>query len=79
MIRRLFWMSVGAYLAVFVMRRLQALKPDHVARRAVDEVRLFAEDVKSIAARRETELRAQFGAGDAREIHTTAYDVKDGR
>ena len=79
MIRRLFWMSVGAYLTIFVMRRLQALKPDHVARRAVTEVRLFAEDVKSLAARRETELRAQLRL-DSVETRPTRYDdVKDGR
>jgi hypothetical protein len=79
MIRRLFWMSVGAYLAVFVMRKLHSLKPDHVARRTVEELRLFAEDVRSLAARRETELRAQFGPDNVSETSNYPYDVKDGR
>jgi len=79
MIRRLFWMSVGAYLAVFVMRKLRSLKPDHVARRTVEELRLFAEDVRSLAARRETELRAQFGPDNVSENPIVPYDVKDGR
>ncbi|MCT9934302.1 hypothetical protein N5079_29275 [Planotetraspora sp. A-T 1434] len=68
MIRRLFYMALGAYLAVWVMRKLQSLRPDHVARRAADravtfadQLRGFAEDVRRLSASRETELRAGFG------------------
>jgi hypothetical protein len=78
-IRRLFWVAVGAYLAVFVMRKLQALKPDHVARRAVEELRFFAEDVRSLAAHRETELRARYGPANVSENYDDANDAKDGR
>ncbi|WP_405147637.1 hypothetical protein OG589_08335 [Sphaerisporangium sp. NBC_01403] len=83
MIRRLFYMALGAYIAVWVMRKLQALKPDHVARRAADraaglaaEARLFAGEVRRLSAGRETELRERFGFESVREIH---HDVKDGR
>ncbi|WP_248960084.1 DUF6167 family protein [Sphaerisporangium perillae] len=83
MIRRLFYMALGAYIAVWVMRKLQALKPDHIARRAADravglagEARLFADEVRRLSAGRETELRARFGLDTLKETH---YDVKDGR
>ncbi|MET8008019.1 hypothetical protein [Nonomuraea glycinis] len=72
MIRRLFYMSLGAFLAVWVMRRLQALHPAHVARRTVGgaadmltQVRDFTSDALGEAAGRETELRAHFGLGNA--------------
>ena len=72
MIRRLFYMSLGAFLAVWVMRRLQALHPDHVARRTVGgaadmltQVRDFTSDALGEAAGRETELRARFGLDNA--------------
>nr|WP_260408404.1 hypothetical protein [Planomonospora venezuelensis] len=71
------------------MRRLQALRPDHVARRAVrgasgvlEQARIFAEDALDGAARRETELRARLGLGTVEETtaeNTYHYDVKDGR
>ncbi|MGW4643533.1 hypothetical protein ACWEN6_33795 [Sphaerisporangium sp. NPDC004334] len=84
MIRRLFYMALGAYIAVWVMRKLQALKPDHVARRTADramglaeEARLLAGDVRRLAAGRETELRARFGIDSVEQIHVN--DVKDGR
>ncbi|MBG0831276.1 hypothetical protein HS041_26355 [Planomonospora sp. ID67723] len=84
MIRRLFYMSLGAFGAVWVMRKLQALRPDHVARRAVrnasgvlEQARLFAEDALDGAARRETELRARLGLDTVDD--TYHYDVKDGR
>ncbi|MEZ0077323.1 hypothetical protein [Planotetraspora sp. GP83] len=70
MIRRLFYMALGAYLAVWTMRKLQSLRPDHVARRAADravtladQLRDFAEDVRRLSASRETELRAGLGLG----------------
>ncbi|GAA3833323.1 hypothetical protein GCM10022226_63360 [Sphaerisporangium flaviroseum] len=83
MIRRLFYMALGAYIAVWVMRKLQALKPDHVARRAGEramglaaEARLFAEEVRRLSAGRESELRARYGLDS---VHDINHDVKDGR
>ncbi|NUP79085.1 MAG: hypothetical protein HOV96_16235 [Nonomuraea sp.] len=68
MIRRLFYVSLGAFLAFWVMRRLQALHPGHVVRRTADgaagmraRVRDFTSDALGEAAERETELRARFG------------------
>jgi hypothetical protein len=81
-IRRLFYMALGAYIAVWVMRKLQSLKPDHVARRAADrtrglaaEARLFAGEVRRLSAGRESELRERFGIDTVEQTH----DVKDGR
>jgi hypothetical protein len=68
MIRRLFYLSLGALITLWVMRRLQALHPQHVARRTagaaagmVQRVRDFTSDALGEAAERETELRARFG------------------
>ncbi|WP_433238933.1 hypothetical protein ACQPYK_31720 [Streptosporangium sp. CA-135522] len=84
MIRRLFYMSLGAFGAVWVMRKLQALHPNHLARRAVrsaggalEQMREFAGDTLEGAARRETELRSRFGLDTVE--NTYHYDVKDGR
>ncbi|GGO21338.1 hypothetical protein GCM10010116_42910 [Microbispora rosea subsp. aerata] len=88
MIRRLFYMSLGAFLAVWTMRKLQSLRPDHVARRTADHAvtladrfRDFAGEVWRLSASRETELRAEFGLGTVDETNgkNTIYDVKDGR
>lgn len=91
MIRRLFYMALGACVAVWVMRKLQALKPEHVARRVAgrasglaDEARLFAGDVRRLSAGRETELRSRFGLDSLEEVtqatyHPHHHDVKDGR
>ncbi|WP_433500904.1 hypothetical protein ACQP1K_11710 [Sphaerimonospora sp. CA-214678] len=75
MIRRLFYMALGACLAVWVMRKLQALRPDHVARRAADRTvtlagrfREFAGEVRRHAASRESELRAELGLGSVSRI-----------
>ncbi|MCF6471205.1 hypothetical protein FAF44_22805 [Nonomuraea sp. MG754425] len=72
MIRRIFYLSLGAFLAFWVMRRLQALQPDHIARRTADgaagmllRVRDFTSDALGEAAERETELRARFGLDNA--------------
>ncbi|MFI7439545.1 hypothetical protein [Nonomuraea indica] len=72
MIRRLFYLSLGALITLWVMRRLQALHPNHVARRTVSgaagmlaQVRDFTSDALGEAADRETELRARFGLGDS--------------
>ncbi|MFF4621426.1 hypothetical protein [Nonomuraea jabiensis] len=74
MIRRLFYLSLGAFLTLWVMRRLQALHPDHVARRTANsaagmlrQVRDFTSDALGEAAERETELRARFGLGNAED------------
>lgn len=68
MIRRLFYFGLGFLTAVWAMRRLRALHPEHVARRAVTTaagfgvaLREFAADVRHLAASREIELRAQYG------------------
>ncbi|MGW0810115.1 hypothetical protein [Nonomuraea sp. NPDC002799] len=76
MIRRLFYLSLGAFLAFWVMRRLQALHPDHVARRTAQgaagmlrQVRDFTSDALGEAAERETQLRARFELGNAEDNH----------
>ncbi|MFI6395762.1 hypothetical protein ACIBHY_47540 [Nonomuraea sp. NPDC050547] len=76
MIRRLFYLSLGAFTAVWVMRRLQALRPEHVARRTVDnaaglleQVRDFTSDALGEAAERETTLRARFGLDNGDNHH----------
>ncbi|MFI6505558.1 hypothetical protein [Nonomuraea typhae] len=76
MIRRLFYLSLGALAAVWVMRRLQALHPDHVARRTanhatrlLEQVRDFTSDALGEAAERETVLRARFGLSDPDNHH----------
>ncbi|MFI6599765.1 hypothetical protein ACIBHX_26255 [Nonomuraea sp. NPDC050536] len=72
MIRRLFYISLGAALTLWVVRRLQALHPNHVARRTVQkasgvlaQVRDFTSDALGEAADREIELRTRFGLDNA--------------
>ncbi|NUR89706.1 MAG: hypothetical protein HOY71_36970 [Nonomuraea sp.] len=72
MIRRLFYVCLGAALALWVVRRLQALHPNHVARRtagratdALAQVRDFTSDALGEAAAREMQLRARFGLDNA--------------
>ncbi|AWS42360.1 hypothetical protein [Streptosporangium sp. 'caverna'] len=84
MIRRLFYMALGAFGAVWVMRKLQALHPNHLVRRAVhnatgalEQVRDLTGDALEGAARRETELRSRFGLDTVE--NTYHYKVKDGR
>ncbi|MEU4833030.1 hypothetical protein [Streptosporangium sp. NPDC023615] len=88
MIRRLFYMGLGAFGAVWVMRKLQALHPDHLARRAVhgaagalEQVRDLAGETRRGAAERETELRSRFGLDTVESAVENPYhfDVKDGR
>ncbi|ADG88760.1 hypothetical protein TBS_10590 [Thermobispora bispora] len=87
MIRRLFYMAVGACLAVWSMRKLQSLRPDHVARRAVDRtvrfadrLRDFADEVRHHSAIRESELRTGFGLDKVDATGASRDDdVKDGR
>ncbi|HEY9523320.1 MAG TPA: hypothetical protein VIR33_08770 [Thermopolyspora sp.] len=68
MIRRLFYFSLGALAAVWTMRRLRALRPEHIARRALTSavgaaatVRGFTAEVRRFAGSREIELRARYG------------------
>lgn len=68
MIRRLFYLSLGSLITLWVMRKLQALHPNHVARRTahtaagmLGQVRDFTTDALGEAAGREIELRARFG------------------
>ncbi|MFO7251154.1 MAG: hypothetical protein DIU60_010440 [Actinomycetes bacterium] len=68
MIRRLFYFSLGFVTAVWAMRKIRSLHPDHVARRAVNAaagagtaLREFVADVRHLAAAREMELRAEYG------------------
>ncbi|GAA3103577.1 hypothetical protein [Streptosporangium carneum] len=84
MIRRLFYISLGAFGAVWTMRKLQSLHPNHMARRAargaagvLEQVRDFAGDALDGAAQRETELRSRFGLDTVENTHN--YHVKDGR
>jgi hypothetical protein len=93
MIRRLFYISLGAFAAVWVMRRLRALQPDHLAHRAVGRMaglvaglRDFAGDAMEAAAKRESELRAEYGLDTslpgprALDANVTAnHYMKDGR
>jgi hypothetical protein len=67
-IRRLFYFGLGFCTALWAMRRIRALHPNHVARRAVDTaagagvaLREFVADVRRLAAAREIELRARYG------------------
>ncbi|MFI0421970.1 hypothetical protein C1I98_09360 [Spongiactinospora gelatinilytica] len=87
MIRRLFYLSLGALAAVWVMRRLRALQPDHIAHRAAGRVtgamaglRDFAGDAMEAAAKREIELRAEYGLDTGIDPTLPAnHYLKDGR
>ncbi|MFC4009535.1 hypothetical protein ACFOY2_20075 [Nonomuraea purpurea] len=70
----MFYLSLGAFITFWVMRRLQALHPSHVVHRTADnaagmlrQVRDFTSDALGEAAERETELRARFGLGNAED------------
>lgn len=72
MIRRLFYMALGAALALWIGRKLQMLHPQHVARRTADRATSMLTQVRDLthhafdeAAERESELRARFGLGDS--------------
>jgi hypothetical protein len=64
-IRRVFYLSVGATLGVMAFRRLtsiaDAMQPDHVARRVAGGARGFALEVRSGMREREHELRTALG------------------
>ena len=67
MIRRVFYLSLGATVGVMVFRRLTAvaesLQPDHVARKAVGGIEGFAREVRTGMRERENELRSALGLG----------------
>jgi hypothetical protein len=79
--RRLFWLSMGITIGVLLVRRLNsaaaAMKPNALAQRTgrgaadvLDQVRLFAADVRTAMQQREVELRE--GAGlDAVDLDPT--------
>lgn len=84
MIRRLFYMGLGAFGAVWAMRKLQALHPNHLARRAVrnaggalEQARDLAGEALRGAAEREIELRSRFGLDTVENTYHS--NVKDGR
>jgi len=89
MVKRLFWMTVGAGLAVYGMKRAErfarAWTPEGVADRVEhsfsdlgDTLRGIAADVRVGMAEREDELRPAVEPGP-REPETTDNDhVKDG-
>ncbi|WP_283132963.1 hypothetical protein [Rhizohabitans arisaemae] len=88
MIRRLFYMSLGAAIAIWALRKLQSLSPGGLAHRAahgalgvLGAAREFAADVREGAARREIELRAELGLDTVSGISglSTHQYVKDGR
>ncbi|MGI8334677.1 DUF6167 family protein [Actinomadura scrupuli] len=59
--RRLFWMSVGAGMGIYGMRRVsrfaRSLTPQSVAVRAGDRLRMFTDDVRVGMQDREEQLR----------------------
>jgi hypothetical protein len=59
--RRLFWLSVGAGLGIYGMRRAsrlaRSLTPQNVAVRAGDRLRMFTHDVRLGMQDREEQLR----------------------
>lgn len=66
--RQVFWMAVGATVAVLVVRRvnrlLDAASPEGIGRSlnaAADSVREFADDIRTGMAQREQELRVALG------------------
>ena len=66
--RRVFWMAVGATVAVIVVRRvnraLDAASPEGIGRAltgAADAVRDLVDDVREAMAEREQELRVALG------------------
>ena len=76
MIRRLFWLGVGAALGALLFRKLsraaQALTPQSIAASLTDAlrelgsgIRDFGEDVRAAMSDREGELRDALGIPDA--------------
>jgi hypothetical protein len=64
-IRRVFYLSLGATVGVLVFRRLasiaDSMQPDHVARKALGGVEGFAREVRAGMKERERELRSALG------------------
>ena len=72
MIRRLFWLALGATVGILIVRQLnraaEALSPTglgraltRLANAAADAFQAFAEDVRDGMAERESELRHSLG------------------
>ena len=68
MVRSVFWMALGATVAVVVVRRvnraLDAASPEGISRSltaAIDAVRDLADDVRTAMTEREQELRVALG------------------
>jgi Family of unknown function (DUF6167) len=69
-VRRVFWMAVGAGIAIYVVRRvdraLDAASPEGIGRSlsaAVDALHDLAVEVREAMAEREQELRVALGVG----------------
>lgn len=76
MIRRLFWIALGATVGILVVRQLnraaEALSPTglgraltRLANTAADALQAFADDVREGMAERETDLRTSLGLDEA--------------
>ena len=65
MIRRVFYLSLGATVGILIVRRLSAaaesLQPDNVARKAAGGAQGFVRDVRAAMTEREGELRSALG------------------
>lgn len=89
--KRLFWMSVGAGLAIYGMKRAERMArrwtPEGVAARvnhsvagAGDTLRVIAADVRTGMAEHEAELRPRVIPGENAETdERRTNDKKDGR
>jgi hypothetical protein len=73
MIRRVFYISLGATVGILIVRRLSAaaesLQPDNVARKAVGGVQAFMHDVRAAMSEREVELRSALGMDGTPDAH----------
>ena len=67
MIRRVFYLSLGATVGVLVFRRLSSIadsmQPDSLARKAVGGMDGFAREVRAGMKEREREMRSALGLG----------------
>jgi hypothetical protein len=75
--RRLFWVTVGAGMGIYGMRRAsrfaRSLTPQNVAVRAGDRLRIFTEDVRLGMRDREEQLR------EAIELDGAVHDPSEER
>jgi hypothetical protein len=77
-IRRVFYLSLGATVGVLVFRRLasiaDSMQPDHVARKALGGMEGFAREVRTQMRERERELRSAVGLDDLGTTDRTDED-----